>query len=63
MEIRRTGITIILIDMTGAVCHETAVKRAAQYRSFVAKNFKQYLVICSIAVKNICSVKEVISNA
>jgi hypothetical protein len=55
-------MSIILFDMTGALCHATAVKRAAQYRSIVAKNFKQYLVICSIAVKNIFAVKEVISN-
>jgi hypothetical protein len=53
----------IRADMTGGMCHATAVKLAAQYRSFVAKNFKQYLVICSLAVKNICEVKEVIPNA
>jgi len=50
-------------DMTGDLCHATAVKLAAQHRSFVAKNIKQYLVICSLAVKNICEVKDVISNA
>ena len=50
-------------DMTGGLCHASAIKLAAQHRSFVAKNFKQYLVICLLAVKNICEVKKVISNA
>jgi hypothetical protein len=50
-------------DMTGGLRHATAVKLTTQYRSFVAKNFKQYLVICSLAVKKICEVKEVASNA
>jgi len=50
-------------DMTGGLCHASAVKLAALCRSFVDKNFKQYLVICLIAVKNICEVKKVISNA
>jgi hypothetical protein len=40
-------------DMTGGVCHATDIRLAAQYRTFLDKNFKHYLIICSLGAKNV----------
>jgi hypothetical protein len=34
------------------VIHAAASKLSAEYRKFLARNFKQYLIICSAAVKH-----------
>jgi len=49
-------------DKSGGVIHTALFKLDAQYRTFLDKNFKQHLIICSPSAKYVWQLKKAISN-